>query len=330
MPKGYRICDDCGASVSIRSSECYCGRVFRKSEPKQPKELKVKVEKPVKEVKFYDEPGQGRKQCAGCHRYIGAILKKCPCGSTEFVKRIVELHAAKPVHTFDEPGKGRKECVSCHKYVGFPVKKCLCGSTEFVKKMAVAESSKEIVVHKKPDKGLKYCPGCTGYVGVRSAKCACGHVFFEQQTGEDGEKKSVRADRFDIPTSGDIEASRSASRCGCGKRIVIAPRGDAPKLHSTDADAVCAWMEKTMKFGHEQEAVHYSPAALRYFLARQFDPDMSSHTTEELNTVIDHLNNCVTGVDADEDPDEDQEEVTDGDEWDAEAAEDLSEDLAAV
>lgn len=328
MPKGSKTCPECSAVCRSVAASCYCGYEFV---AKQQKEPKAKVEKPVKEVKFYDEPGQGRKQCSGCHRYIGAILKKCPCGSTEFVKRIVELHAAKPIHTYDEPGKGRKECVSCHKHVGFPVKKCLCGSIEFVKKTAVVEESKEIIVHKKPGKGLKYCKGCEGYVGIRTATCSCGNVFFEQQVNEECElvAKSIRVDRFDVPTKTDVEASKHQSRCGCGKRIIIAPAGDAPKLHSIDAKAVCTWAEKTIQLGHDM-AIHYSPAALRYFLARQYDPDMSNHTAEELSTIIDHLNNCVTGEDAESDPYEDQGDVTDDDELSAEAAEDLAEDLAAV
>ncbi len=39
--------------------------------------------KPAKEAKFYDEGGQGRKQCPHCNKFVGAKSKICPnpsCG----------------------------------------------------------------------------------------------------------------------------------------------------------------------------------------------------------------------------------------------------------
>jgi hypothetical protein len=48
---------------------------------------------------------------------------------------------------------------------------------------------------------------------------------------------------------------------------VFAPAGSSPaKLDSTDRDAVVAWHDKVMEAGH-REGKHYSPHALRYFVA---------------------------------------------------------------
>jgi len=359
MPVGKKICKECGTPCGVRLQECYCGYQFpvkgggtrppkvvkapkAPKLPKEPKAPKLKI------INTYDTPGQGRKECGKCHKYVGAILKACICGSTEFIKKAIQL-GPKPIQLHEEPGKGRKQCAGCHKYIASVLLKCACGSTEFVKRVVEPKAPKAVQTYSEAGPGRKQCAKCSQFMAAVHKHCACGSEEFVKKVevyDKSGrgrkecpgckiivgrtvevcpscqhefppveEIETAKKDRFDLPSYVDIEASRAFQKCGCGNRLILAPAGDAPKLNSTDADAVCAWMEKTIKQGHEI-GLHYSPAALRSFASRQYD-----RNGEEFDTIICHLNNCVTGVDAqNDDLYEDQDEVTDDDALGAELA----------
>ena len=173
--------------------------------------------------------------------------------------------------------------------MGTRVEKCRCGSVSFVKKSHIFEEAGH---------GRKQCPQCHIFVRKIIPQCpACQHVFELEP-----EPEPVKQDRYGRPTSVDVEASRSAGACQCGHRIIIAPAGESPKLNSTDPDVVCAWVDKTIAQGHDL-GLHYSPSALRYFVARQYD-----RTTIEYSEIIGHLTNCIKEQPDESDYEEDSEE----------------------
>ena len=284
MSKVSNACPECGAKCSEK--ECYCGYQFNAKEAK----LKTpRVPKPPREIKVFDGPGRGLKACS-CGKYVGIRNEKCPaCGGSNFIKAAKKEVSPKEIKTYDEYGHGRKQCAQCKKYIAGIYKKCRCGSEEFVTKKAATFD--------QGGNGRKQCPQCKVFVGRTVLVCPnCQHELPAVEV------EAVKKDRYGSPVMVDVEASRSAGACQCGHRIIIAPAGESPKLNSTDPDVVCAWVDKTIAQGHEL-GLHYSPSALRYFVARQYD-----RTTIEYSEIIGHLTNCIKEQPDESDYEEDSEE----------------------
>ena len=98
-----------------------------------------------KEVKIYDEPGKGKKQCPQCLKYVGLRVSVCAC----LFDFSTVTKAEKAIPTYDEPGRGRKQCLSCSKYVGYSAAKCPCGN-EFTVGVASASGEAKASAAAKP------------------------------------------------------------------------------------------------------------------------------------------------------------------------------------
>lgn len=332
--QGRKQCSKCGQYVAGLHSECVCGSTdFNTNGTASPKGGTV-----------YDKPGRGRKECAKCHKYVGFKASICPnCDSSNFVKRESKPKASKAkepkvIKTFDEPGRGRKECAKCHKYVAGVQSHCACGSTDFVRKAPVDE----IKTYDGPGRMRKQCPECKTYLGYKAEKCVCGYEFDADSVvpapkvttyDEDGPRRkqcpecevyvgrsaeqcicghkfqpeetpAPKVSWYDRPTDRDIEASQHWHRCGCGMVNILAPAGaPAVKLNGTDEETVLDWAEKMIAAGHDRK-VHYSPGALRYFVANYF----FERNGDEYRLVCEHLASLASVPSAADDWQEEPEE----------------------
>ena len=77
--RGKKDCPNCNSEIGARTILCReCGYHYPSKCIR--KDLLKKENKP-KEVKTFTSGGQGRKECLGCHIFIGAVIKTCPkCG----------------------------------------------------------------------------------------------------------------------------------------------------------------------------------------------------------------------------------------------------------
>lgn len=112
--KARKVCPS-GHYVHARTGVCVCGHEFREG---------AKAEQDAKNApSVYTEPGQGRKHCINCDKYVGVKNRSCPACGAEFTSK----QEPKPANTFSEGGKGRKECPGCKQYVGARTLECECG-----------------------------------------------------------------------------------------------------------------------------------------------------------------------------------------------------------
>jgi len=230
-----------------------------------------------KPAQVHDTGGPGFKPCHNCGKFYGVRISHCPACGAKYKKQPKPKVAKKPKKrkpiedypVFDEGGKGRKECSNdtCGKFYFTILPKCPKCGTEYVK------PDQGIKTYDGPGRMRKQCPECKVYVGYSAEKCACGHDFAADvpdppaEPEPKREPKHSKVDRWSQPTNIEIEATQSFQRCGCGGRIILAPAGGSPaKLESTDEEAVQVWHDKVMEDGHSK-GNHYSPAALRYFVA---------------------------------------------------------------
>lgn len=95
------------------------------------------------EVKFYTEPGRGRKGCPKCNKYVGVKTATCPCGYDFSGGSLKALKPEEPkeIVTYDEGGKGKKQCPSCKKYLGARNLLCPCGHNFQEAKVVTVEPS---------------------------------------------------------------------------------------------------------------------------------------------------------------------------------------------
>jgi hypothetical protein len=286
--KGRKQCAKCQRYIGAKTDACVCGSTDFAKKVYEPKSPKLKTSTEPKPIKTFDAGGRGLKECAKCHKFIGSILRTCACGSTEFIRKTPDVQEPKPIKTFDAGGRGLKECAKCHKFLGNVVKTCACGSTEFIRKTPIVKE-KEVKVYDRPGPCRKQCEQCKQYVDRQCRQCVCGHAFDMSDIPELPEnKKPVKnQDRWELPAMIDVEGARYAKLCGCGCRVIIGPAGVCPKLTHTDEASVHNWAAKTLDSGHV-ESLHYSPAALRYYLATQFD-----RRSEEYKETLRHLDNWL-------------------------------------
>ena len=80
--RGIKSCPNCQKELGARTLLCSCGYSFTFKEVKP--ELLLEKVKASKEVKYYTEPGQGRKICPACSVIISAVTKTCPKCSFDF------------------------------------------------------------------------------------------------------------------------------------------------------------------------------------------------------------------------------------------------------
>lgn len=118
--KGRKLCV-CGKFVAARSVQCPCCKnVFNAEALARIESRQVEI----KEIETYNEPGQGRKQCQKCFKYISARRTSCKCGHTFEAKE-------KEVAAFDTPAEGLRQCLSCEKYIGNRYRECPnCGEKQ--------------------------------------------------------------------------------------------------------------------------------------------------------------------------------------------------------
>lgn len=269
---GRKPCHKCGKFYGVRVGACpACGATYVK-QPKAPKPKVERKRKAIKDYPVHDEGGKGRKECPGCHKFYFARLPKCPACDTEYVKPEPEIK------TYDGPGRLRKQCPECHKYLGYKAPECVCGhdfSADDPQDVPSPSDKPNITTYDEDGPRRKQCPECEFFVGYSVETCVCGHEFPKQEVGV------AKADCWSTPTNTDIEASHSLHRCGCDNMLIYTPQGSSPaKLDAADEESVAAWHDKVMEAGHAKGR-HYSPAALRYFLARyHFDFDRNSDEDE--------------------------------------------------
>lgn len=98
------------------------------------------METTIKTPSFSDVPGQGRRQCGGCQKYIGVRCKRCPVCQADLavqgptIRTAMPKPPAKVVETSNTAGRGRKLCPACRLYIGVRTLVCACGNKDFQKK----------------------------------------------------------------------------------------------------------------------------------------------------------------------------------------------------
>lgn len=222
------------------------------------KEKAVKKPKDIGEYPIYDEGGQGKKQCQNCKKFYGIMLPACPNCRTKYVKieKNPEIKPPKIYPVFNEYAKGRRQCQNCEKFYTFRISKCPKCQTVYEKPPT------PIKTYDVPSRRRKRCPDCELFVGDKEPVCICGHKFDVRKV-----ITAAIAKNDYVPSKEDMEDSRDAKICDCGFLPVIAPSGESPaKLNDSDYESVMLWKSKVIVAGHEK-GLHYTPSALRYFIA---------------------------------------------------------------
>jgi copper chaperone CopZ len=208
-------------------------------------------------MKISDVPGNGKKQCPQCLKYVGARNYKCPNCNNPMPTANGEAMVRKtqPIKKIsDVGGQGKRQCPKCLKYVGIRNYKCPnCGNPlpTLIKKVPPKKIPPAPILDEIPPKEVKVEP----------------------------KKYDVAFDNRQWPIQHrvEVEASQSARVCGCKNVILITPPGGCPhRLGGTDPDTVMEWANKVVEAGHNISR-HFAPAALRYFVREFYPVDTIEH-----------------------------------------------------
>lgn len=91
------------------------------------------------------------------------------------------------------------------------------------------------------------------------------------------------------------EAETSALLYDWKGTIIFTPSGDCPfKLKNTNPATIRQWANSVIRLGHQKE-IHYSPAALRYFIRTMTNPEF----TDQYDEICEVINKMVPPDDPD-------------------------------
>lgn len=172
---GKKQCPSCQKYIGVRSENCsLCNYNFKTKEKTEVERQSVVINS---DIKKFDGPGKGRKECPKCHSFIGARTSECECGYS-FESKSSQKEETKKSFFVEEKTKGIFGLIASAK----------AKQQEQEKKQK--EKEQGLVKFQIEGRGRKLCPDCFHknerlcYVPVATRICDCGYVFEKKEKSE--------------------------------------------------------------------------------------------------------------------------------------------------